>query len=125
MYPWQYSQVSLRKLILNCIMMAPVMHPCRQLLSDYNRRKTAGSFEVARPKNTREMAHHTHNLVKDLCGVLVTGQVPETWDTMLQQGTAAPRPTATELEEQARAALRPLQEAIEHMEGAGEGQLQG
>jgi hypothetical protein len=65
------------------------------------------------------MAYHTHSLVQDLCGAVVLGRYPETWVQMLQQWPLRLMVTRQEMEESALAALRPLQEAVEQLEGAG------
>jgi hypothetical protein len=92
----------------------------RDLEQRYQQAKADGSFDPFRPRNTREVTQHNNNLLQDLCAAVATGVMPNRFQAMFRQRSAAP-PLASskELEDEARRMLQPLQEAIDQLGEAG------
>jgi hypothetical protein len=76
---------------------------CRELLDLYMEEKTAGKFEIRRPRTTKEVTLHNNQLMQNM-PQLVAAVIPQqqggvaAWCEEMQRKPSAPRPSADELE---------------------------
>lgn len=106
---------------------------CRELLALYKEEKAAGSFEVRRPRTTKEVAVHNNQLMQNMPQLVAAYILQNQQQQQLQQGGVsawcqqmqskpqAPRPSAEEQEQQAADMLERLMQRAKQLDDEGIG----
>jgi len=106
---------------------------CRELLALYKEEKAAGSFEVRRPRTTKEVAVHNNQLMQNMpqlvAAYILQNQQQQqqqqggvsAWCQQMQSKPQAPRPSAEEQEQQAADMLERLVQRAKQLDDEGIG----